>query len=145
MNPKKSVKGSTKTSRFWSKKECDEMVAIVDNAKNVTEGQEIAAVRFNVSKAAIQCKYSRYTRGMSNTRLKLSTTKHAVPSSLKGKKRGPNKKKRIVLTTKTRPAYDPSAIVTRKKPTVITSERVMTFDMKDIIMDFANMKIIVKY
>lgn len=62
-------KRSSAPKRRWDSKDLKKMVQIVKAAPTPVLGQKEAANHFGVSYAAIQCKWSRYNRGIGMSRI----------------------------------------------------------------------------
>lgn len=115
---------SLKKSRFWSPKEVEELVLIVESANSRKEGLQTAADRFGVTPNAIHIRYTRFKKNVSVKHLKKGKKSRKAPTA--GKTRGPYKKRKI-------------------KHNLIGEDHSFTIDIKDVHIDLKRRKLTIIY
>lgn len=113
-----------KKSRFWSLKEVNELVQIVESASSRKEGLQAAADKFGVTPNAIQIRYGRFKNGVSVEHLKKGKKSRKKPTA--GETRVSYKKRNI-------------------KHKMIGEDHSFTIDIKDVQIDLKRRKITIVY
>jgi hypothetical protein len=119
-----TTKVSKKTKRFWTKKQCDKMVSIIEDAPSKTEGVKEAASYFGVTASSVSNRYTRYKRKEHD---KFLSRKMSTPATV--------------------PAVKAKRTYTKKSVTdkMVTKGSTLAIDIRDIKFDFKNKKILIEY
>jgi hypothetical protein len=136
-------------SKRWSIKDIKQIKKFVLTAKNEgmkeDAGIKAAAIHFGVTTNAVRIRWGRYNKGEGLSDLNKETTK--IPMNRKKRKHVivDNEVKVVSKPNKPRTDWDASFLKAGVMPKSLESNRILTFDIKDISIDLVNKKLTIIY